>query len=48
MNDVKTAGYRPWIENQFTIPSTRNLPYILTNLSNDPQNPYGSPLFFNS
>ncbi len=45
---VKTNGYRAWINNQFTLPSTHNLPYILANLSNDPQNPYGSSLFFNS
>ena len=48
MADLKTNGYRNWIENQFNIPSTHNLPYILANLSNDPQNPYSSPLFFNS
>ena len=48
MSNVKTNGYRTWIENQFTLPSTRNVPYILSNLSNDPQNNYGSSLFFNS
>ncbi len=45
---VKANGYRPWIENQFTLPSTKNIPHILSNLSNDPQNPYGSTLMFNS
>ena len=45
---VKSHGYRAWIENQFTLPASRNLPFILANLSNDPQNPYGSSLFFNS
>ena len=48
MASVKAGGYRTWIENQFATPPTRNLPYILSNLSNDPQNPYGSSLFFNS
>ena len=45
---VEANGYRNWIENQFTLSSTRNVPYILANLSNDPQNPYPSSLFFNS
>lgn len=45
---VKSGGYRAWLEDQLTTPATRNLPYILANLSNDPQNPYGSTLFFNS
>ncbi len=48
MSVVKSSGYRPWIESQFAVPSTHNLPYILAHLSNDPQNPYGSSLFFNS
>ena len=45
---VKANGYRPWIENQFTSPVTKNVPYVLANLSADPQNPYGSTLMFNS
>ena len=48
MASVKVAGYRPWIENQFIAPITKNVPYILENLSADPQNPYGSTLMFNS
>ena len=44
----KPIGYRPWIENQFATPATKNVPYILENLSADPQNPYGSTLMFNS
>ncbi len=51
MTYVKANGYRPWIENQLdsliTLP-TKNVPYILDNLSADPQNPYGSTLMFNS
>lgn len=45
---VKSNGYRAWIENQFGIPSTKNVPYILANLTNDPQNPYTSTLLYNS
>ncbi len=45
---VQSNGYRNWIENQFGLSATRNVPYILANLSNDPQNPYPSSLFFNS
>lgn len=45
---VQSNGYRAWIDNQFTLGSTRNVAYILANLSNDPQNPYPSSLFFNS
>ncbi|MES2440710.1 MAG: DUF1800 family protein [Verrucomicrobiota bacterium] len=48
MAEVKANGYRPWIESQFTAPITKNVPYILENLSADPQNPYGSTLMFNS
>jgi len=48
MAAVRANGYRAWIEGQFTTASTRNIPYILANLSNDPQNTYGSSLFFNS
>ncbi len=48
MAAVKASGYRTWIDNQLSIPATHNLPNILANLSNDPQNPYGRTLFFNS
>ncbi len=52
MASVKALGYKPWIENQFTIipnvTPTHILPNVLSNLSNDPQNPYGDTLFFNS
>ncbi len=48
ITSVQSSGYRTWIENQFTAPATHNVPYILANLSNDPQNPYPSTLFFNS
>ncbi len=48
MTYVKNNGYRPWLENQFGLSATHHVPYILANLSNDPQNLYGSSLFFNS
>ncbi|MEO5712697.1 MAG: DUF1800 family protein [Luteolibacter sp.] len=48
MADVKNTGYRAWIDNQFIATPTKNVPYILDNLSADPQNPYGSTLMINS
>ena len=45
---VKANGYRAWMENQFALPATKNIPYVLANLSNDPQNAYGSTLMVNS
>ncbi len=51
MATVKANGYRAWIETQLDsalTPPTHTIPSILANLSNDPQNPYPSNLFFNS
>ena len=48
MTTVKSSGYRPWIEAQFALDATYMVPYVLANLSNDPQNKYGSTLVFNS
>ncbi|MEY3896545.1 MAG: hypothetical protein RLZZ214_2065, partial [Verrucomicrobiota bacterium] len=48
MAAVKASGYRPWIESQFTSVVTKNVPYVLENLSADPQNLYGSTLMFYS
>lgn len=45
---VKANGYRAWIENQFTLTGTKNVPYVLANISNDGQNPYGSNLVVSS
>jgi len=45
---VQTNGYRTWIETQLALGGTHNVPYVLANLSNDPQNPYPSTPFFNS
>ncbi|EDY17397.1 Protein of unknown function DUF1800 [Chthoniobacter flavus Ellin428] len=47
-SSVKSLGYRPWMENQFTLSGTHNVPYILAHLTGDPQNPYYDTLFFNS
>lgn len=48
MASIKTTGYRAWIDNQFGLAPSRTVPDVLANLSNDPQNPYGRDLFFNS
>ncbi len=48
MTYVKNNGCRAWLENQLILSPTRNIPYVLQNLSNDPQNSYGSSLIFNS
>jgi uncharacterized protein (DUF1800 family) len=48
ISSVESGGYRNWIETQFGLAATHNVPYILSNLSSDPQNPYNSSLFFNS
>ena len=48
MSSVKSTGYRTWIDNQFTLSGTHNVPYILSHLTADPQNPYNDTLFFNS
>lgn len=45
---VKSMGYRPWIDSQFNLPPTQMVPYVLANLSNDPQNKYGTTLVYNS
>lgn len=45
---VKANGYRAWIDQQFAIPSTKNLDYVIQNLSNDPQNAYTNKLIYNS
>lgn len=37
---VKTAGYEPWINNQFTIPATHHLDYVIANRnSTNPSSP---------
>ncbi len=48
MTYLQTHTYRAWVENQLSLPATHNVPYLLANLSADPQNPYSSTLFFNS
>jgi len=48
MANVKASGYRSWMESQFSAPTTHNVPYILANLTADPNNPYSDTLMFNS
>lgn len=51
MTSVKNnaQGYRGWIDSQFGLAVTHNVPYVLANLSNDPQNPYQTgPTILNS
>ena len=48
MASVKSMGYKPWIDSQFSVPATKNVPYVLANLSADPGNPYVSTHMFNS
>ncbi len=48
MEAVRSQGYRAWIENQFTLPATRMLPVVLTNLTSDPNTNYPSSAFFNA
>ncbi len=45
---VQSLGYAGWINNQFTLPATHHLPYVLNNISSDPTIPYPSASTFNS
>ncbi|MDQ6764897.1 MAG: DUF1800 family protein, partial [Verrucomicrobiota bacterium] len=45
---VEANGYAAWIDNQFTLPSSRLLPDVLANVSSDPINPYPGTLTFNA
>jgi hypothetical protein len=50
-NDIATVqafGYTGWINNQFSLPATHLLPYVLTNRYSDPTDPFQSPLMFNA
>ena len=50
-NDIATVqalGYAGWIANQFSLPVTHHLPYVLANPYSDPTDPYQSPLWFNT
>jgi uncharacterized protein (DUF1800 family) len=40
MTYVKANGYRTWIEDQFTRPSTKLLPIVLANVNSNPTVPY--------
>ena len=45
---VKTNGYVAWIDNQFTLPSSRLVPDLFANVNSDPTNLYPSTLMFNA
>ena len=45
---VKSNGYAAWIDNQFTLPSSRLVPDLLANVNSDPNNLYPSTLMFNA
>ncbi len=45
---VQSLGYSGWISNQFTLPASHHLPYVMTNHSADPTIPYPSSLTFNT
>lgn len=44
---VQSLGYSGWISNQFSLPASHHLPYVLTNIYADPTDPYPSMLTFN-
>jgi uncharacterized protein (DUF1800 family) len=45
---VQSLGYNNWISNQFSLPATHQLPYVLANPNSDPTDPYQSYLTFDS
>jgi uncharacterized protein (DUF1800 family) len=45
---VQALGYDGWISNQFSLPPTYHLPYVLANVAADPTTPYPSALTFNA
>ncbi|MDQ6656152.1 MAG: DUF1800 family protein, partial [Verrucomicrobiota bacterium] len=45
---VKANGYRAWLDNQFTLASSRLVPDVLANVSSDPTRLYPSSLMFNA
>jgi len=51
-NDIANVqaqgGYLGWITNQFSLPTSHLLPYVLANPYSDPTDLYQSPLMFNS
>lgn len=45
---VNATGYEAWIDDQFTRPSTPNLPTVLASKSSDPNNFYTGTMMWNS
>ncbi|HZQ46230.1 MAG TPA: DUF1800 family protein, partial [Verrucomicrobiae bacterium] len=45
---VQSMGYSGWISNQFSLPVSHHLPYVLTNVYADPTDPYPSSSTFNA
>ena len=45
---VQALGYAGWIDNQFSLPISYDLPVVLANVSADPTLPYPSQLMFNT
>lgn len=45
---VETLGYSNWINNQFSLPATHMLPFVLSNPYSDPTDLYQSPAWFNA
>jgi uncharacterized protein (DUF1800 family) len=45
---VQALGYEGWINNQFSLPASYHLPWVLTNRAADPTQPYPSSLTFNT
>ncbi len=45
---VQALGYEGWIDNQLSLPTSHQLPFVLANVSSDPTRPYPSSLTFSS
>lgn len=45
---VQSLGYAGWLANQFSLPTTHHLPYVLANPNPDPTDRYQSYLAFNA
>jgi len=45
---VASLGYTGWLANQFSLPVTHHLPYVLSNANANPTAPYQSYLTFNA
>jgi hypothetical protein len=45
---VQSLGYAGWLSNQYSLPPTHQLPFVLAHQSTDPTTPFPSQLTFNS